>query len=205
MKTKDATVKQATINDVEGIVRIHQEAFKDFFLTNLGERFLRLYYSSFIKSGRGVVYVAEKGDDVVGFTATSYISKGFNLGLIKKSLISYLLEAIRLLFVQPKGLMRLAKNLTKESKDASIKDDGLYAELYSIAVSPSCQGEGIGKFLLSVTESDIKVHNKRMSLTKDYYNNDKTIAFYHSLGYNELYEFETYPNRKMWRMIKYLN
>ena len=43
-----------------------------------------------------------------------------------------------------------------------------------------------------------------ISLTTDYYNNEKTIAFYKKMGYAVLYEFVTYPNRKMYRMIKNL-
>lgn len=201
----NATVTKATLKDVDGIVRIHQEAFNDFFLTNLGARFLRIYYSSFVESDKGVVYVAEKNDVIVGFSAASYKSKGFNSYLIKHNLFKYCVEATRIFFTQPKALLRLIKNLNKESRDANIMDDGQYAELYSIAVNPSCQGEGVGKFLLSVTESDIKEHNDRISLTTDYYNNKKTIAFYHSLGYQEYYKFVTYPDRKMWRMIKKLN
>ena len=200
----ESIVKQATLKDVDSIVKIHKEAFEGFFLTSLGDRFLRLYYSSFIESNRGVVYVAAKGMDIVGFSATSYISKGFNLHLIKKNLFKFGIEAFRLLFVNSKALMRLIENLNKESNDANVKDDGQYAELYSIAVSPSYQGEGIGKILLTVTESDIRDHNNQISLTTDFYNNDKTISFYHTLGYNDYYVFVTYPDRKMWRMIKNL-
>ena len=200
----DAKIREATLKDIDGIVKIHQEAFKDFFLTSLGSHFLRLYYRTFITSDCGVVYCAVKNNEIVGFSATSYESRGFNSKLIKRNFIKYGIEAIRLFFIQPKALMRLAKNMNKESNDASIEDDGQYAELYSIAVSPTCQGEGIGKFLLSVTESDVKAHNTRISLTTDFYNNERTIAFYRSLGYQDYYEFETYPDRKMWRMIKNL-
>ena len=200
----EASIGKATLSDIDGIVKIHQEAFKDFFLTSLGEDFLKLYYSTFLNSKEGVVYCAKKRDTVVGFSATSYVSHGFNSQLIKENILKYGLMALKLLFSQPKSVLRLAKNLNKESKCDDIKDDGKYAELYSIAVSPDCQGEGIGRFLLTVTEAGVKDHNSEMSLTTDYYNNEKTIAFYKGLGYKNLYEFITYPNRKMWRMIKQL-
>lgn len=201
----EVSVSKATITEIDGIVKIHQEAFKDFFLTSLGEEFLKLYYSTFVNSKNGVVYCAKKGDAVVGFSATSYESRGFNSKLIKSNLLNYGLMATKLLFKQPKSILRLAKNLNKESKDVSIKDDGLYAELYSIAVSPDCQGEGVGRFLITRTEADVREHNSKISLTTDYYNNDKAIAFYRALGYQEFYDFVTYPNRRMWRMIKELN
>jgi len=197
-------IKKAKLSDVDGIVSIHQQAFKGFFLTSLGERFLKLYYSTFITSGEGVVYCVTKDNEVVGFSACSYISRGFNTSLIKKNLIKFGIEALRLLFSKPKALVRLAKNMNKESKDATIEDNGEYAELYSIAVSPSCQGGGYGRKLLTATEEDVKQHNNRVSLTTDYYNNDKTIAFYRALGYEEYYDFITYPDRRMWRLIKIL-
>ena len=43
-----------------------------------------------------------------------------------------------------------------------------------------------------------------VSLTTDYDNNNKAVGFYNSMGYKILYEFVTYPNRKMYRLIKKL-
>lgn len=199
-----AIVRQTTLNDVEQIVRIHQAAFKDFFLTSLGHRFLKLYYSTFIKSGEGVVYCAEVDKKVVGFSACSYVSSGFNSRLIKKNLVRYGLEALRLLFAKPGAIVRLVRNLDKESNVNGVKDNGEYAELYSIAVSPTCQGGGVGRLLLTATEADVKEHNSQISLTTDYYDNEKTVGFYNALGYDVLYEFVTYPDRRMYRMIKNL-
>jgi ribosomal protein S18 acetylase RimI-like enzyme len=198
-------VKRAMPGDVDSIVEIHNEAFEDFFLTSLGKRFLKLYYLSLINCDDGCVFCAHKDNQVVGFSACSYLSRGFNSLLIKKNIIKYGIEALILLFTKPGALVRLAKNMNKESSDSKVKDDGQYAELYSIAVSPLCQGEGVGKLLLTTTENDVVRHNNQVSLTTDYYNNDKTIAFYRALGYKDYYEFTTYPNRKMWRMIKTLN
>lgn len=198
-------IRKASLDDVETIVSIHQEAFKDFFLSSLGRSFLKLYYSSFISSEEGVVYCATKNNELVGFSACSYVSRGFNPSLIKKNVFKYGTEAIILFFKKPGALIRLAKNMNKESSDSKVNDNGLYAELYSIAVSPLCQGEGVGKLLLTTIERDVVNHNNQISLTTDYYNNDKTIAFYRALGYENYYEFTTFPNRKMWRMIKRLN
>lgn len=201
----DIIVRKAKLKDVDEIVLIHQNAFKDFFLSSLGKRFLRLYYSSFIMSDEGVVYCAQKEEEVVGFSACSYFSRGFNSSLIKQNVIKFGIEAFLLLFSNPRALIRLAKNMNKESSDVSIKDKGEYAELYSIAVSPKSQGEGVGRRLLTSTEQEIMKRNTQVSLTTDYYNNDKTIGFYHSLGYENYYEFTTYPDRRMWRMIKNMN
>ena len=199
------TIEKANYQDVNRIVAVHLDAFKDFFLSSLGERFLRLYYRSFIDSKQGIVLCAKDDNKVVGFSACSYVCNGFNTSLVKDNLLKYMVESVVLLFTKPLALIRLAKNMTKESPEAQQFAGGGYAELYSIAVSPSCQGKGIGKALLSAIEDDVRNHNNQISLTTDYNNNEKTIGFYHTSGYEDLYEFISYPNRKMWRMIKTLD
>lgn len=68
------------------------------------------------------------------------------------------------------------------------------------------QGQGIGKLLIEELEAIIK--NKQidmLSLTTDLYSNEKAISFYKSLGYEIFYDFTTFPNRKMHKMIKKLS
>lgn len=197
-------IRKATSNDAEAVVGLHQAAFENFFLTSLGTKFLELYYKTFITSENSVFLCAEKDNEVVGYSACAYQSRGFYSSLIKKHLFRYGIEAIRLIFTKPKALLRLMRNLDKETKDPSIVDEGQYAELFFIAVSPKCQGEGVGRRLLTETEEDVIRHTEKISLTTDFYNNDKTIAFYHALGYEGFYDFVTYPDRRMWRMIKKL-
>lgn len=198
------TIREATITDVEAIVNIHEQAFPDFFLTTLGSRFLQLYYKCMCKCEDAVTLCAEEDGVVKGFATSSYYSHGFNTMLIKKNLFEFGLMGVELLFTKPKAVLRLAKNLDKKAEGNAIEDNGEYAELYSIAVLPGNQGSGIGKKLLIATEEDVAKHNSKISLTTDYCNNEKTIGFYHSLGYQDYYEFVTYPNRRMWRMLKQL-
>lgn len=195
-------IRKAEVNDVDAIVAIHQQAFPDFFLTTLGTRFLQLYYKCMCCCNDAVTLCAEEDGVVKGFATSSYYSQGFNTSLIKKNLFKFGIMGVELLFTKPKAILRLAKNLDKKADGNAVEDKGEYAELYSIAVKPGNQGSGIGKKLLIATEEDVAKHNSRLSLTTDYYNNEKTIGFYHSLGYQDYYEFTTYPDRKMWRMIK---
>ena len=86
-----------------------------------------------------------------------------------------------------------------------MQDDENYGELFSIGVRSGQQGKGIGKALLKDTELLIQAKGvNRLSLTTDYYNNEATLGFYHSMGYKVLYDFVAYPDRKMLRMIKLL-
>lgn len=196
-------IRSATLQDVASIVKIHQSAFDGFFLTSLGSRFLTFYYKAFVKSEDSVVLCAIEDEVVLGFSAATKQCKGFNSKLIKKNLLSFFGLSMKLLFTQPSALVRLAKNLTKKSED--VEDNEEYAELYSIGVRSDAQGKGIGKKLLNATETNLKEEGvEKVSLTTDYYNNESAVAFYHSMGYSTLYEFVTYPKRKMYRLIKVL-
>lgn len=196
-------IRKATINDVDTIVEIHLDAFKGFFLTSLGSAFLKFYYTCFVKSSETVTMVAEEEGIVYGFSASTKVCKGFNSRLIKSNLFAFGMLSLKMLFSSPKSLIRLAKNLTK--KGEGVEDNEDYAELYSIGVSKSAQGKGVGKKLLAASEEILKKEGvDRVSLTTDYYNNESAVGFYHSMGYETLYEFVTYPNRKMYRLIKTL-
>lgn len=197
------TIRNANENDIEGIVRIHCSAFKGFFLTSLGADFLKFYYLNFVRSKETVTLVAEDGNRVVGFSAATTNCKGFNSRLIKSNLFGFCMLTLKLIFTNSKALLRLVKNLTKKSSE--IDDNEEYAELYSIGVDQSQQGKGIGKLMLTKTEVALKHKGvEKVSLTTDYNENEHAIGFYKSMGYKTLYEFVTYPNRKMYRFIKTL-
>ena len=143
-------IKKAEIGDVNSIVAIHKQAFPNFFLTTLGDNFLRLYYSCMCKCDGAVTLCAVEEGKVVGFASSALKSAGFNTRLIKSNIIPFMGEAIKLFLTSPMSLVRLVKNFTKKS--SSIDDDGDYAELFSIGVSPTCQGKGVGSLLLNENE-----------------------------------------------------
>lgn len=196
-------IRKAISKDIKGIVDVHCSAFKGFFLTELGSNFLQLYYSSYFREPSAVLLVAEKEGEVIGFSSATSLSAGFNTRLVKKGFLRYALRGCMIAISKPKALVNLAKNWSH--RDPSVVDNGDYAELMSIAVSPNAQGGGVGKQLIKKTEEVVKDHcASRFSLTTDYYNNESTIAFYKRCGYEVMYEFTAYPDRKMFRMIKEL-
>lgn len=196
-------IKKAQKQDIPEIVAIHIKAFPDFFLTTLGEGFLSLYYKSVLKSTDGVLLLGRSAGETTGFCAGTLLSAGFNTRLIKSNLMGYVGQGIKLLFTHPLKIWHLFKNRTKENAD--VGDIGEYAELLSIGVDPDKQGGGVGKKMLMALEEEVAQRGGlKLSLTTDYVNNEKAIGFYHSLGYNEWYDFVTYPNRRMYRMIKQL-
>lgn len=196
--------RKSIVSDSAQIARIHLESFPDFFLTSLGYTFLNNYYQSCVESNEAISISAIDADDniLLGYAVGCFNSKGFNNRLILSNSLKYLYLALRLLFTRPIALIRLYKNIEKlESKE----DSGSYAELLSIAVSPVHNGLGIGQELLLEFERQVleKGINK-IALTTDANSNDYALRFYKKSGYSLYYEFVTYPNRKMYKLIKEL-
>lgn len=198
-------IRKIALIDIEDVVTIHNNAFPDFFLTLLGDHFLKLYYSSVLKSKDGILLGCyNQNNDLLGFCAGTMISDKFNIKLIKSNLFSFLGIGVYLLFTNLGALKRLYLNLSKTNNSKEYSSD--YAELLSIGVAKTTQGKGIGKLLLSELERVIQVHGgQRLSLTTDFLENTQAIKFYESMKYKIYYDFVTYPNRKMYRMIKSLN
>lgn len=197
-------IREIESNEIGQVLTVHQKAFEGFFLTSLGENFLKIYYNAIRENDRGILLGCFDNEQLLGFCAASTLSAGFNSYLVKKDFIKFAGIGMRLLFSKPKGLIRLFKNFTK--KNLNISDNGQYAELLSIGVGPMTQGKGVGRLLLTALEKELKNQKgvKELSLTTDYYNNEKTLKFYKALNYEVMYDFIAYPNRRMYRLIKNL-
>lgn len=193
--------KEVELSDIQSIVDVHNVAFKDFFLTELGSVFLMKYYSSILSHKEGIITGLFDEGVLVAFCAATTRSKGFNKRILINNFLVFVFLGIKLVFIKPYAIIRLYKNLSKGT--VSQHDHGEYAELLSIAVHNNYQNLGIGKRLLIELENQlVKRGAKQLSLTTDYYNNDKAVGFYRSLGYDVMYDFIAYPNRKMYRLIK---
>lgn len=180
---------------------IHEKAFNGFFLTTLGNRFLRTYYKASLNSAESVaVCVVNDKNQVMGFCIGCTLSKGYHKRLIKSNFAVFLLQGIVILFTRPKALFRLAFNLDKNTNEA---DDGNYAELLSIGVLPEAKGTGAGKEMISVFEDTATKRGcKKIALTTDFDNNEHVLEFYKRSGYKIFCGFTTYPNRRMYKLIK---
>ena len=195
-------IKQLEDIDVNEVVKIHQNTFSNFFLTQLGAKFLKVYYASCIKNKASTIavgiYSAE--NTLLGFSIGSTQSKGYYKRILISNFFKFCNIALYLVFTKPMAIVRLMKNMNKVKKES---DDGLYCELLSIGISTDQKGKGYGKILLEAFEKEaIKRNLRKITLTTDYGNNDGVIAFYKKSGYEVFYEFTTYPNRKMYKFIK---
>lgn len=196
--------KQGNINDAKAIAQIHEKAFKDFFLTKLGINFLNTYYKSCLQDPLTVaICVSDLNGNIMGFASGCLKSKGYHKKIFINNFFSFSFSLLKSLLLDPKILFRLFKNL---DKNKMVDDKGEYAELLSIGINPDIKGTGIGKELLLHFENEIKTRGGgEIALTTDSTNNESVINFYHKAGYELFYEFTTYPNRPMLKLIKTIN
>ena len=193
--------RKSTLLESGQIAKIHLKSFPNFFLTTLGYSFLKTYYKSCSKSKEAISISAINQDDkkLLGFAVGCFKSEGFNKRLIFSNSLEYSYRAILLLFTKPIALIRLFKNLEKNN------DKGNYAELLSIGVLPDKKGFGIGQNLLVKFENQVREKGiNTITLTTDADSNDSVLRFYKKSGYSVYYNFETFPNRKMLKLIKEL-
>lgn len=194
--------RKSNVSDSSQIAKIHLKSFPNFFLTTLGYQFLKTYYRSCVKSNEAISICAINKDDnkLLGFAVGCLNSKGFYKRLILYNILNYSCLAILILFTKPIALIRLFKNLEKNNDN---DDKGNYAELLSIGVVPDHNGLGIGQKLLVEFENQLKDKGiDTITLTTDADYNDSVLRFYNKSGYTVYYNFYTFPNRKMYKLIK---
>lgn len=77
-------IREARGLDIEQIVSIHVRTFEGFFLTFLGEKFLRLYYKGVIHHLEAIKFVyLEDNNEVKGFIVGAMNPSGFYKALLK--------------------------------------------------------------------------------------------------------------------------
>ena len=197
-------IRKATRDDVENLALAHERIFDDFFMASLGTSFLKVYYRTAVDYDETSCFIAyDESNNCLGFVFGRKTAKGYLKRLLKRGFWRFALCGVKLLFTRPKAVIRLAKNLEKKSDSQDFEDTQDYAEIGLIGVSPEYKGQGIGHKLFHAFEEDVKQKGAtKISLTTDYYDNENTLTAYKAWGFSVLYEFVSYPDRRMYRLIK---
>lgn len=197
-------IRKAEPDDFKMLANIHSLAFSGFFLTSLGINFLQTYYKAVLNSQQSIaVCVLDDSGVIQGFATGTIRANGYHRKLFKNNLLSFISATFIAALTKPSVIIRLVKNLDKNHK---VNDNKDYAELLSIAVMPQMKGTGVPQKLLNYFESEVlKRGGQKIALTTDYHNNDRVVAFYNKCGYEVFYDFVTYPDRRMYKMIKTLS
>lgn len=196
-------IRRATLSDVSIVAQIHTLAFPGFFLTSLGNSFLKELYSGFVNQPGGIFVVAEDGDKVIGFAAGTTVPDVFFTELRKRRGFYFLLKAIPALIKNARVVFKklIASIFYKGDTPAELIGGTL---LSSIGVIPSSHGGLVGSALLDNFEK-IAFSQKAtfIYLTTDAVGNKRVNAFYGKHGYSVEGKFLQQSNRPMLRYVKY--
>ena len=180
---------------------VHQRAFPNAFMTQLGCRFLRRYYGALRHHVGGVLLVAHGGGGVIGF-----VSGCFQPLLLRAALRD---DAPRLgaaalmgLVANPALAARLIANYRRTGEsappDLGPHQSGREAELTSLAVDPAHGRRGVGTALANAfRDAAVCAEAGAVLLTTDAADNDAVRRFYERLGYRQVRSFAPYSGRKL--------
>jgi ribosomal protein S18 acetylase RimI-like enzyme len=187
-KRRSSPVREATPNDLPGIVSIHQKAFSNFFLTRLGGEFLRRYYALVLEYPVGIVLVSERRGILDGF-ACGFVEPPEFYSLMWRNKGIFVLPALSALIRDPSlaaGVMYGVRRI----QTSAHKGPARSCELSSIAVAPEAGGNGLGKdLLLAFVEHARSKEAQCVYLTTDADGNESANALYLQVGFQQTQRF----------------
>ncbi len=180
---------------ISGVVSVHLMAFKNFFLSSMGEIFLTVFYQRAIKDPTTIAYVYCDQDKIIGFVLGSFLPSAFFKRLIKKSWLKFGLAALPAFLRSPAILPRLLRAFSMPSQPLPAPN---CATLMSIAVDPACQGSGAGGLLVSAFLEEARQRGLTwVNLTTDAENNAAVNRFYQANGFTLHRTYTTPEGRGM--------
>lgn len=181
---------------VYDIVDIHMKTFTGFFLTFLGQGFLRQLYVGFIDHAESNIIIAfDENKKVIGFLAYSEQLSSFYKYLIKKRFLQFAWFAFCAFLKKPKILFRLLRAFTYS--DGSKREEQ-YVELSSIGVLPEKKNLGVGSKMIELLKQYFS-HSEfeYIKLETDRDNNEGANHFYQKNGFVLDHSYETPEGRGM--------
>jgi len=194
-------ISPLTTADADELARLHRASFPGFFLSSLGEPFLRQFYTGYAQDASAVALVArDPGGRAVGAVVGTVDPAGYFSRLLRSRLLGFGIASARAVLRHPRAAARLLRALTYRGSDAAPRAGAL---LSSICVAPAVRGTGTGRLLLR--EWERAVINRGIAvgfLTTDAENNEVVNAFYRSEGWDHNETFRTRDGRPMNRYSK---
>lgn len=202
LTTSAIQYRDATSNDIEGIVATHIAAFPTFFLTRLGPSFLTQLYRAFREVPSGVCVVAMSDGEVVGFVSGTLQPEGFFRKLLRSRWAGFLFSGAGALLKHPFVVGARFLSALRYRGESPEKLQGTGALLSSIAVSPQCGGRGVGSSLIDEFVARGRAAGcSYIFLTTDANENEKVTGLYERYGFKR----ESFMTRQDGRrMIRYV-
>jgi ribosomal protein S18 acetylase RimI-like enzyme len=188
-------IRPMTSSDLPAVARVHQAAFKGFFLDQMGPPFLRRYYATVMDYPNSLSLVAVDAEDEVVAFAAGFIDPAAFYAHFRERRLSFIPAVALALLRQPSLLGRILDNSRRVKSIATPGPD--VGELASIGVEG--KGGGVGSLLLGAFCDQMFARGaSRVILTTDDADNASTQAFYERRGFRHVGE-ETRGSRVLRR------
>jgi len=195
-------IRSAQADDIDKIVAIHLRAFPGFFLSSLGQAFLRELYLAFLSDAAGRLFVAEEHGKIAGFAAGTLAPESFFRALLLRRWYAFAWAALGVVIRRPQTVIpRLLSGLVYRGERPTKLPRA--ALLSSIAVDPQISGSGIGSALVSAfCEEASRNDLGYVYLTTDQDGNDVVNRFYLRRGFNVESKIHRHDGRIMIRYVR---
>jgi ribosomal protein S18 acetylase RimI-like enzyme len=178
--TASVFVRGMRPDDAAGVAAVHLRAFPGFFLTTLGGRFLRMFYTASAEFAGGVALVAESGGKTVGFVVGVVDHEAFHSYMCRRRAVAHGLAALPAIVAKPAIVFRLVRALFSRGPQMPSVGGAL---LMSIAVDPAAGQRGAGRQLVAAFGEEMRRRGCReYRLTTDRDGNERVNAFYAASG-----------------------
>ena len=138
-------VRRLDKDDTKAVAALHLEAFRNFFLSSLGYKFLNQFYLALVLREDTICQGYWDGNNrLLGFFAANLSHEGFYKDLCKKNVIDFARSSYKVFLRRPMLLIRLTKSFGSSKSVRSTN----YPYLMSICVSPDAQNTGLGKKMI---------------------------------------------------------
>ena len=196
----DIDITSLLSSHVNTVVEIHLRAFPNFFLSFLGPRFLREFYTSFLVDPQGVGFVAlSSAGQILGVIVGPVDPRGYFKRLLKRRWWKFCMASIAAVVQRPSCMPRLFRAVFYRGEFPAGVQRAL---LSSVAVDPNVQSVGVGKKLVEHWLKEVRRRGATgCYLTTDAEGNEKVNQFYQSLHWRIDSVYLTPEGRRMHRYV----
>lgn len=168
-------IERISTKDIERLVVLRNKVLGGF-LTELGTPFLREYYTAAMKVSDVVILGAKKKNQLIGFVTVVFETKWLHIKFLYSNLFGLIFSIMSNIITRPRHIIKIIRTFEYTGFDKNT------AEILSIAVDSTFQGQGWGKKLFFAAVAEFKKKGISTFLISTYAKDSGPNAFYKKLG-----------------------
>ena len=182
---KQLTCRIIRDEDLEVIVNLHVQGFQDFFLTQLGEAFLKQFYHLALKCETSVKVISHYEDKPVGFAIGFLQPDDFNNAL-RKNLGKFIFPILAAFIRKP----YLLRTVTRRFWDVFNEKKTTFSGAQLSSITTIDNKRGFGTFILECFLDECRNRGvDTITALTDYDDNERVRKFYSRHGFIESKKF----------------